>query len=38
MTSLFERVPDDPFYLPRRALRLPREMAEAPTLPVPASV
>ena len=31
-TTWFESVPDDPFYQPRKPLRLPREMAVAPAL------
>ena len=32
LSGLFERVPDDPFYQPRRPLWLPREMTTAPVL------
>ena len=32
LSKLFESVPDDPFYQPRKPLWLPREMAAPPTL------
>ncbi len=35
LATLFENVPDDPFYHPRKPLWLPREMSEAPILPPP---
>jgi radical SAM superfamily enzyme YgiQ (UPF0313 family) len=35
LQSLARRVPNDPFYYPRRPLWMPREMAEAPPLPPP---
>jgi radical SAM superfamily enzyme YgiQ (UPF0313 family) len=34
----FDSVPDDPFYLPRRPLWLPREMAEPPHLDAPRKI
>jgi radical SAM superfamily enzyme YgiQ (UPF0313 family) len=33
VSALFERVPDDPFYQPRRPLWLPRDMKEPPEWP-----
>lgn len=33
LSALFEPVPEDPFYLPRRPLWLPREMSTPPPLP-----
>jgi radical SAM superfamily enzyme YgiQ (UPF0313 family) len=35
--NLLERVPDDPFYRPRKSPWLPREMSLAPALPPPGS-
>jgi radical SAM superfamily enzyme YgiQ (UPF0313 family) len=35
VSSLFEKVPDDPFYQPRRPLWLPPDMATPPALPRP---
>lgn len=34
LLRLTERVPNNPFYQPRKPLWIPREMAEAPTLPI----
>lgn len=36
-TGVFESVPDDPFYQPRKPLWLPREMSVAPALPPPSA-
>lgn len=35
LSTLFENVPEDPFYEPRDPLWLPREMSSAPVLPSP---
>ena len=35
LSALLKNVPDDPFYLPRKPLWLPREMSNAPPLPPP---